>query len=143
MSSKVTVPHQNSLGRELMFKFCYQLEAEKIFIFDLMRFEKFCVYFGKDLSPQAQEFGKKILIHLFENWTKINDLITAHSHNWKISRMAIIDRVIIRLAIAENLVNETPRKVILDESIELAKTFGTLEASRFVNGILHECLTKE
>ncbi len=137
------VPHQHSIGRELMFKFCYQLETEKIFTFDMPRFEKFCAYFGEGSSLEAQDFAKKILEFLFANWSLINESITSNSHNWKISRMAVIDRVIIRQAIAENLVNETPRKVILDESIELAKKFGTLEASKFVNGILHQCLTKE
>ena len=135
--------HPNSVGRELMFKFCYQLETEKIFTFEVLRFEKFCAYFGENSTAEAHDFAKKILTYLYTNWTSINDNITASSHNWKISRMAVIDRVIIRLAVAENLVNETPRKVILDEFIELAKEFGTLEASRFVNGILHQCLSKE
>ena len=126
-----------------MFKFCYQLETEKIYSFDELRFDKFCHYFAIDLPAEAKDFSAKILVYLFEKWTEINDLITENSHNWKISRMAVIDRVILRLAIAENLVNDTPRKVILDESIELAKKFGTAESSRFINGILHQSLTKE
>lgn len=68
----------------------------------------------------------------------IDALITGISLHWRIERMALVDRNLLRLAAFEltELGGEVPRKVVLNEAIEIAKTFGTAESSAFVNGIL-------
>jgi N utilization substance protein B len=64
-------------------------------------------------------------------------LIAETSEKWRPERMAIVDRLILRLAIAEMIRDEsTPRPVIIDEALELAKTFSTAESARFINGML-------
>jgi len=66
-----------------------------------------------------------------------DDLIAAHSKNWRVARMAIVDRLIMRMAIAE-LLNEpdTPAKVVINEALELAKTFSGDEPVPLINGVL-------
>ena len=63
-------------------------------------------------------------------------MITAQADNWRLSRMAALDRIILRLAISEFLDGSTPRNVVINEALELAKTFSGEESVKFVNGIL-------
>ena len=67
----------------------------------------------------------------------IDACISRHAANWELKRMASLDRNILRLAAAELFFfGEVPFKVVIDEAVELAKTYGTDEAGKFVNGIL-------
>ena len=60
-----------------------------------------------------------------------------HAHNWRLERMAVIDRLVLRLAVCELLTHpETPPKVVINEALELARTFSGDEAVAFVNGVL-------
>ena len=59
-----------------------------------------------------------------------------HAQNWRLERMAIIDRAVLRLAIYELRTKETPAKVVLNEAVDLAKKFSSEDAGAFVNGIL-------
>ena len=67
---------------------------------------------------------------------ELDALIVQHAQNWRLERMAIIDRAILRLAIYELRNGETPPQVVLNEAVELAKKFSSEEAGSFVNGIL-------
>ncbi len=66
----------------------------------------------------------------------LDELIVQHAANWRIERMPAIDRAILRLAAYELRRGETPFKVVLDEAVELAKTFSSEEAPPFINGVL-------
>ena len=72
---------------------------------------------------------------------KLDEIIAAHSQNWKISRMASTDRVILRMATFEVLEKLAPDKVILNEAVELAKRYGTEHSGSFVNGVLDAVVT--
>jgi len=66
-----------------------------------------------------------------------DELIAAHSRNWRIERMAVIDRLIMRMAIAELLLEPgTPAKVVINEALELARTFSGEEPVPLINGVL-------
>ena len=67
---------------------------------------------------------------------RLDALIENHADNWRVGRMSVIDRAILRLATYELTRTSTPPKVILDEAIELAKRFSGDEAAPFVNGVL-------
>jgi N utilization substance protein B len=68
---------------------------------------------------------------------EIDGLIREQADNWRLERMPVVDRNILRLAIFEMLHEEdVPKLVVLDEAIELAKKFGSEQSSRFVNGLL-------
>ena len=69
--------------------------------------------------------------------SRIDPLIAAHATNWRLERMAVIDRVILRLGAYELLaMPETPPAVVIDEAVELARTFSADQAVAFVNGVL-------
>ena len=74
-------------------------------------------------------------------------MITEAAQNWRIERMNVLDRLILRLAIYEFLHEpETPAKVIINEALELARTFSTDDSVRFINGVLdavRRTLTRE
>jgi N utilization substance protein B len=77
------------------------------------------------------------------NLEKIDDMIQAQADNWRLSRMAVVDRNIIRMSVYEFLhEDDTPKLVIIDEAIEIAKKFGTQKSSQFINGILDGILKK-
>ena len=74
---------------------------------------------------------------------ELDMLIEQSAKNWYLSRIAFIDRIILRMAIAEFLYfPEIPPKVSIDEAIELSKTFSTQESSKFINGILDKVLSE-
>ena len=75
-------------------------------------------------------------LHGRQSSSRIDALITETAEHWRLSRMAALDRLILRLAIAEFLHGETPRNVVINEALELAKTFSGDESAKFVNGIL-------
>ncbi len=66
----------------------------------------------------------------------LDELIERHAKNWRLDRLAAIDRAILRLAIHELRTAETPPRVVINEAVELAKKFSSEEAAPFINGIL-------
>lgn len=88
---------------------------------------------GEDLRTFANALVRGTIDRLGE----IDGLLAARAHNWRVERMAIIDRLVLRLAVFELLMQpETPAKVVINEAIELARTFSGDESVPFVNGIL-------
>jgi len=71
---------------------------------------------------------------------ELDALIVGHADNWRIERISVIDRAILRIAIYEFRSAKTPPKVVLDEAVELAKTFSSENSPAFVNGILDAVL---
>jgi len=68
---------------------------------------------------------------------EIDPLIAAQAEHWRLERMSIVDRLVLRLAVFELLARpETPRAVVINEALELARTFSTEAAVKFVNGVL-------
>ncbi len=82
-------------------------------------------------------YSKKIVNTCIDNIQDIDSLITSKSANWDINRIAFIDKIIIRLALAEMLYfDEVPPKVSIVEAVEISKEFSTKDSSSFINGIL-------
>ncbi len=84
----------------------------------------------------AREFARRLVRATLEGLDEIDALIAEHAEHWRLSRMATVDRNVLRLAICEFLHEDTPKKVVINEALELAKKFSTPEAAQFVNGIL-------
>ena len=94
-------------------------------------------------KPNTREFATKIFRGTVENLEKIDEMIQHQADNWRLSRMAVVDRNIIRMSIYEFLnETDTPKLVIIDEAIEIAKKFGTQKSSQFINGILDGILKR-
>jgi N utilization substance protein B len=82
-------------------------------------------------------FANALVKETLSRVAEIDALIAQSAHNWRVERMAVIDRLVLRLAICELLAHpQTPAKVVINEAIELARTFSGEEAVPFVNGVL-------
>jgi N utilization substance protein B len=135
----VSIPNPNSLSREFAVQFLYQCEADKIFYFSDEHFQTFLHHFKVENS--LSDYLLKVTKGVLSNINKLDEIIAAHSQNWKINRMASTDRVILRMATFELLEKLAPDKVILNEAIELAKRYGTEHSGSFVNGVLDAVVT--
>ena len=94
-------------------------------------------------KPNTREFAAKIFRGTVDHLSDIDGMIQAQADNWRLSRMAVVDRNIIRLSVYEFLhESETPKLVIIDEAIEIGKKFGTQKSSQFINGILDGILKR-
>jgi N utilization substance protein B len=82
------------------------------------------------------EFAKDLVEKASNSRNEIDKMIEQTAPEWPINQVAVIDRNIIRLAICELLNFETPPKVVINEAIELGKTFGSETSSKFINGVL-------
>ena len=88
-------------------------------------------------ARQAFSYAKRLVRGTLENREEIDELIREQAENWRLERMPVVDRNILRLAVFELLYEEEiPHLVVLDEAIELAKLFGAERSGRFVNGLL-------
>jgi N utilization substance protein B len=98
------------------------------------------VYFHEhaaDASEPMRAFATTIVEGTVADLAPIDELIGRHSEHWRIERLAVIDRLILRVAVWElRHESDTPAPVVINEAIELARRFGTDNAVRFVNGVL-------
>ncbi|MDI6763937.1 MAG: transcription antitermination factor NusB [Thermodesulfobacteriota bacterium] len=120
-------------SREFALQVLYQLEITKQGALQAM------VQLRENFSPgeEEDEFTKRIVLGVMEHRQEIDRLIEERSENWRLDRMTIIDRNILRIAIFELLYcSEVPPKVTLNEAIDLGKRYGSEESGSFINGIL-------
>ena len=95
--------------------------------------------FNRNLEPDesAGPFFEELVLGVINNMIELDSVIERFSNNWKINRMACVDRNIIRIAVYEMLyIKEIPSKVSINEAIDIGKLFGTNESGAFINGIL-------
>ena len=88
------------------------------------------------LDEQTREFADKLTVGTLRELETIDERIRTRAEHWRIERMAIVDRNVLRLAVYEFLFEETPHTVIINEALEIARRFSTFEATQFINGIL-------
>ena len=90
-------------------------------------------------SPRSDvsDFSVKLVKGTIDNIDEIDERIRKRTEHWRISRMAVVDRNLLRLAVYEFLHEpETPKTVVINEALEIARRFSTYEATQFINGIL-------
>jgi N utilization substance protein B len=121
-------------GREIALQVLYQTEQNPGFGPDEVR-----RFVERRLRGDRRlvEFAEGLIAGVQANRPRIDGLISEAAENWRIDRMAAIDRNILRLGAYEMLYcPEVPTKVAINEALELAKRYSTAQSSRFVNGIL-------
>ena len=97
-----------------------------------------------EATDEVKAFAERLVAGVLEKKREVDALIGKYATNWKISRMPIVDRSILRAGVYELLwMDDVPAKVTVNEAIELAKSFGDDDASKFVNGILDKVLSAE
>jgi N utilization substance protein B len=118
------------------------------------------ILFARELNPNSveeiiqarkacgeavpSEFGQRLISGIFEHLNELDSLIEKYAENWRVERMPLTDRNILRLALYE-IIYETdiPVGVSINEAVELAKTYGTDDSGRFVNGLLGRLVREE
>ncbi|HTL11901.1 MAG TPA: transcription antitermination factor NusB [Bdellovibrionota bacterium] len=88
-------------------------------------------------TPEEQRpFATGLVRGILERLAELDELLERHARNWRVSRMAFVDRTLLRLAAYEILYAGIPVSVAIDEALELGKQFGTSDTAPFLNGIL-------
>jgi transcription antitermination protein NusB len=87
-------------------------------------------------SETTRQFANELFEGVIAEAVSIDRVVEKHAENWRIDRLAAVDRSILRLAIHELRIGTAPPKVVIDEALELAKKFSSAESPAFLNGIL-------
>ena len=94
-------------------------------------------------SENIEKYSKSLVKICQKNIVKIDKIIDENSQNWELNRIAMTDKLVLRLAIVEMLhFEDVPHKVSISEAVEISKVFGTNNSGVFVNGILDAVLKK-
>lgn len=93
-------------------------------------------------EKELRRFAEKLFFKTVEHEEELDEVISKHIKNWDIHRLALIDRLVLKMAICEFIYfEEIPTKVSINEAIEIAKRYSTAKSGRFINGILDAALT--
>jgi len=125
---------KRTLSREFALQILYQREMTKLPIVHVI--ERF--WEGEAVADdEVKDFTSRLVIGVDHEVETIDQSISKYATNWQLKRMAVIDRNILRMGVFElQFAEDIPPKVTINEMVELAKKFGDLESSKFVNGIL-------
>lgn len=124
-----------------------ELALQMLFQFDMSGNDVETIVNTFEELQKSRENTRSFAVKIFEGTVRelerIDEMIVQQADNWRLSRMAVVDRNIIRMSVYEFLhESETPKLVIIDEAIEIAKKFGTQKSSQFINGILDGILKR-
>lgn len=132
---------RRSRGREVALQVLYQVEQNPG-----MSLAEVRLFIQRRLLGERKlcEFTEGLIAGVKGHLARIDEAISAAADNWRVDRMAAIDRNILRLGVYEMIIcREIPSKVAINEALELAKRYSTAQSSRFVNGILDRVLQSE
>jgi len=104
---------------------------------DLLKNAESLEWIDADIPEPIREFAINLIKGTIEKIAEIDDIIDKYSKNWKLERLAIVDKSILRMAIYEMLNSDgTHPTIVINEAIEIAKIYGGAESGQFINGIL-------
>ncbi len=108
----------------------------------LAELDEFCDSF--DAGKKALPYARQLILGICANLEEIDSLISSHSHNWRVERMSLVDRNILRIAAFEmQHVEDAPATVAINEALEIAKRYAEPDSVGFINGILDGMQQKE
>ncbi len=120
-------------SREAALQILYKIDLSKMEAREAMRI----FWQQHPAGDDVEDFANQIVDGVIRNRPEIDKLIEDHATHWKLSRMACVDRNILRMAVYELMYcHDIPNSVTLNEAIEVAKKFGTEESGAFINGVL-------
>lgn len=128
-------------GREAALQMLYQWEVGHMPIAEVL--EHFWIQAADNaaVTDDVREFARRLADGVVAHVEAIDPIITEATDHWRLERMHVMDRLILRLAVYEFLFEpDTPGKVIINEALELARTFSADDSVRFINGILDAIL---
>jgi len=121
-------------SRELALQMLFQADLGKQPIEDVRK----TFWKGRgDVSPEVKGFAEDLFRVAVDRSSEIDKRIEEHAEHWRMDRMAAVDRNLLRAAVAELLgYPATPRAVVINEAIEIARKFSAPESAQFINGVL-------
>ncbi len=123
---------ERTRAREAALQYLYALDARDEEDLDTEQY-----FEDKQLSNKSKSFGKRLVSLVLEHRDDIDEEMNGYAENWDLDRMSVVDRNLIRLGIAEiSHFGDTPRTVVINECVELARRLGSSESNEFVNAIL-------
>ena len=124
---------KRTAARECALQLLYQWDLTKAPSVDVLK--QFWV--DRPEEPDVRTFAEQLLEGTLQHLAVIDEALQKYAENWELGRMAVVDRNILRLGTYELLfAEEIPSKVTINEAVELAKRFGDVDSSKFINGIL-------
>ncbi len=132
-----------------------ELVLQALFFFDMNKsdsgkfdsdqnLEAFCTNNEEKLTQGIKPFFMDLVNGVMENRSQIDTLLNQYSKNWKITRMPVVDRNIMRIAIFEFLKHaDIPPSVTINEAVEIGKKYGTRDSGSFINGVLDRIKLQE
>jgi N utilization substance protein B len=125
-------------AREAALQMLYQWEVGRASMPDVLKtFWAHDELPGRALSDDQRSFAERLATGVAEALGEIDPEIASAAEHWRIERMNVMDRLVLRLAVYEFLrESDTPSRVIINEALELARTYSTDDAVRFINGVL-------
>ena len=88
------------------------------------------------VAPEERRVAQRIVREIIAAGPELDRQLAAVTANWRLERLGVVERSVLRLGAAELRVGETPPKVVLQEAVKLAELYGTERSARFVNGVL-------
>lgn len=122
-------------GRELALQMLYQLDLVRSGVEDAIA----SFWKTQETMPEedTRDFCEELVRGTYEHFDEIDGLIERTSSNWRMDRMSVVDRNILRMAVYEMFYrDDIPTTVTINEAIEVGKRFGSQDSSSFINGIL-------
>jgi N utilization substance protein B len=93
----------------------------------------------KELPAEMKGYGMSLVDLVQEHRAELENTISEKAHGWDLDRMALLDRIILCIALAElQYKPDVPVKVVLEEAVQISNKFSTADSSRFINGILNQ-----
>ena len=135
MAKGISLKAERHRGREAALQLLYQWEVGSIGETERDKATD-CFWELHPAPSERKNFAADLARGTINSLSTVDPLIECQAENWRLSRMAVIDRLILRMAVYELLNVDTPPAVVIDEALELAKTFSGDESVGFVNGIL-------
>ncbi len=120
-----------------------ELALQALFFLDIDRSDPeegihaFCANNEESLTPGVKPFFMELVKGVKDNQIQIDALLNQYSKNWKLTRMPVVDRNIMRIAVFEFLKRaDIPGSVTINEAVEIGKKYGTKDSGAFINGVL-------
>jgi N utilization substance protein B len=124
-------------AREAALQMLYQTEVGRAGAYEAIATYWTAHDAANDVPEAMREIANGLVRGTLDRVKEIDAILSSHAQNWRIERMAVIDRLILRLAVYEFLAEaNTPPRVVINEALELARTYSGEEAVAFVNGVL-------
>lgn len=124
---------QRRRGRECALQMLYRIDMTESAPEQVFR----DFWAGQPAAEEVRRFAERLVRGVLEARDRLDGVVAESAQHWRLERMAVVDRNVLRIAVYEILYEaETPPVVAIDEAIEVAKRFGGPESGRFINGIL-------